>query len=136
MATDMGRCILLFPNASPTAGHWCCMIHRPNKIEFFNPYGETPEQSRKGGMSAKRLEQLDMDRPYLTKLLRSSGKPVYYNTYSFQKDTVDNNTCGRHCAVRLFYAPYTLERYKSIIDKSGLSPDNFVAALVYDKLHK
>lgn len=133
---DMGRAILLFPNASPTMGHWTCLIHRPNKIEFFNPYGESPEDTRKEGMSRSRLEMLDMEQPVLMKLLRASGKPIFYNNYPFQKDRADNNTCGRHCAVRLFYAPYTLERYKRIIDKSKLTPDDFVAGVVFNKLGK
>lgn len=131
-----GRSILLFPNASPTMGHWTCLIRRPNKIEFFDSYGDAPDTSQKDGLSQSRLEQLDIDRPYLTRLLRASGIPVYYNTHIFQSSQPSVATCGRHCAVRLFYAPYSLDKYKSIIDKAGMSPDNFVAALVYDKIHK
>jgi hypothetical protein len=132
---DMGRAILLFPNASPTMGHWTCLINRPNKIEFFDPYGDAPEE-QKEGLSKSRLEMLDIERPYLTKLLRASGKPVYYNNHAFQKNKASVATCGRHCAVRLLYAPYTINKYKSIIDKSGLSPDDFVSGITYDKLKK
>jgi len=135
MFDEKGRAILLFPNASPTMGHWCCLINRPNKIEFFDPYGEAPEK-QKAGLSQSRLQQLDIDHPYLTKLLRSSGKPVVYNTYDFQKEKSNIATCGRHCAVRLLYAPYPLARYKAIIDKSGLSPDNFVSGITFDKIRK
>ncbi len=132
---DLGRGILLFPNASPTMGHWTCLIKRPNKIEFFDPYGEAPED-QKDGMSKSRLEALDIERPYLTRLLRASGKPVFYNTHAFQKDRASIATCGRHCAVRLLYGPFTLDKYKKTIDKSGMSPDDFVSAVTYDALKK
>jgi hypothetical protein len=133
---DEGRAILLFPNVSPTAGHWTCLINKPNEIEFFDPYGDAPDTEQKGGMSVRRLEQLDIERPDLTRLLRASGKPVYYNTHQFQSNSPSVASCGRHCSVRLLYAPYTLKRYKSIIDKSGLSADNFVSGLIYDKIKK
>jgi len=128
-------CILLFPNVSPTIGHWCCMLRKPNGYEFFDSFGEPPE-AQKDGMTHSRLESLDIDAPYLTNLFRASGKPVYYNTYPFQKDRADIATCGRHCAVRILYAPYDLDTYKAIIDKSGLSPDEFVIGVTYDKIKK
>jgi len=130
-----GRCILLFPNASPTMGHWCCMIKRPDHIEFFDPYGEAPEE-QKDGLSKSRLEELQMSHPVLTELLKSSGMPVFYNAHAFQKDRADVATCGRHCVVRLYYANAPLEAYKKSIDSSGLSPDDFVSALTYDKIKK
>jgi hypothetical protein len=130
-----GRCIILFPNASPTMGHWCCMIRKAGGIEFFDPYGEAPEE-QKDGLSQGRLEALQIERPLLTNLMKASGKPVYYNTYPFQKDRSDVATCGRHCVVRLYYAPLSLEKYKQSIDSSGLSPDDFVAGLTYDKIRK
>lgn len=130
-----GRAIILFPNASPTMGHWCCMINKPSGIEFFDPYGEPPEE-QKGGLSQSRLEQLNIERPTLTALMKASGRPVYYNTHGFQQEKADVATCGRHCAVRLLYAPYSLNRYYNIIKRSGLSPDNFVSGITYDKIGK
>ena len=131
-----GRAILLFLTTGPQSGHWLCLIRRKDSIEFFDPYGEPPDRGQKKDVSRTMLEQLDEVNPYLTDLLRKSGKAVYYNTHDFQKDRADINTCGRHCIVRLLYAPYSLEKYKAIIDKSGLSPDDFVVGVTYDKLHK
>jgi hypothetical protein len=34
------------------------------------------------------------------------------------------------------YAPYSLQKYASIIKSSGLSPDDFVSGVTYDKLRK
>jgi hypothetical protein len=132
---SQGRSILLFPNVSPTMGHWCCMIRRPKGIEFFDPYGEAPEE-QKDGLSKTRMEQLDIDRPYLTKLLRASGKPVFYNTHAFQTDKPSIATCGRHCVARLMMKDKSLQDYNDVIEASGLAPDDFVAGLTYDKLKK
>jgi hypothetical protein len=132
---DQGRAIILFPNVSPTSGHWCCMIRRPDRIEFFDSYGEAPED-QKDGLSRSRLEALDIERPLLTQLMRASGIPVYYNTHQFQSNKMSVATCGRHCVVRLLYAPYSLKKYKAIIDKSGLSADDFVTGVVFDKIKK
>ncbi len=136
MFDEKGRAILLFPNISPTAGHWTCLINKPDYIEFFDSYGDAPDTEQRGGMSKGRLEQLDIERPYLTKLLRASGKPVYYNHHPFQSESTDIATCGRHCVARLLYAPYSLDKYGQIIKKSGMTADNFVSGLTYDKIRK
>jgi hypothetical protein len=130
-----GRCILLFLTTSPTEGHWVCMLRRPNSIEYFDPYGESPEEMKEQ-LPQSLLSQLDESRPYLSNLMRASGLPVYYNTHSFQKDRANINTCGRHCVVRCLYAPYSVERYLKTIQKTGLSPDDFVIGKTYDILKK
>jgi len=130
-----GRCILLFLTTSPTEGHWVCMLRRKDRIEFFDPYGETPE-AMKEDMPLSLLNQLDQRQPYLTNLLRESGMPVYYNTHAFQQDKARINTCGRHCVVRCLFAPYSIEKYNAAIKKSGLSADDFVAAKTYEILKK
>ena len=130
-----GRCVMLVPNASPTMGHWVAMIRRKDGIEFFDPYGDAPEE-QKEGLSQSRLEALDIDQPFLTKLLRASGKPVYYNTKGFQVEKASVATCGRHAVSRLLYAPYSIDKYDACVRKSGLSPDDFVAGLTYNALKK
>lgn len=130
-----GRCILLIPNQSPTDGHWCCLLKRRNEIEFFDPYGEAPE-TQKENIPDDELEQWGMNTPILTKLLRQSRCSVFYNTYPFQKEKNNINTCGRHCVVRCLYSPYSLAQYKKAIAKSGLSPDQFVVGITADILKK
>ena len=130
-----GRCILLFLTSSPTEGHWCCLLNKKKGIEFFDPYGEPPGEIL-DELPKARLEALDQNQPYLARLLRASGKPVYYNTHEFQKDKKSVNTCGRHCVVRCLYAPYSLETYAKVIEKSGMTPDDFVSALTANALGK
>lgn len=131
-----GRAILLYPNISPTAGHWTALLNKKEGIEAFDPYGDAPDTEQRGGISKGRLEQMDIEKPFLTKLLRASGRPVYYNNHAFQSSSPSVATCGRHCVVRLLYAPYSLDKYGAIIKKSGLTADNFVSGLTYDKLRK
>jgi hypothetical protein len=136
MFDDKGRAILLFPNISPTAGHWTALMNRKNGIEFYDPYGDAPDTEQRGGISKMRLEQMDIEKPFLTKLLRASGRPVFYNNHAFQSSSPSVATCGRHCVVRLLYAPYSLDKYGGIIKKSGMTADDFVSGLTYDKLRK
>jgi hypothetical protein len=135
MFDSKGRCILLYLTSSPTEGHWVCLLNKKRGIEFFDPYGEPPEAAKKTADPAL-LTQLNSRQPHLTQLLRNSGKPVFYNTHGFQKDKSGVNTCGRHSVVRCLYAPYSLQKYASIIKSSGLSPDDFVSGVTYDKLRK
>jgi len=130
-----GRCILLFLTSSPTEGHWVCLLNKKNGIHFFDPYGDKPEEQF-DNVPRSRLEELNQGQPFLTHLLRASGRPVYYNTHGFQKDSEKVSTCGRHACVRCLYAPYSLQKYKSIIDASKMTPDEFVCGITADKLHK
>jgi len=130
-----GRCVMLYLTEDETSGHWVCMLNKKEGIEFFDPYGEPPEAPF-SHMPTSKLQELDETRPYLTALLKSSGKPVFYNHYAFQKDKKDVNTCGRHSVVRCLYGAYPLEKYKKIMDDTGMTPDNFVSALTGEMLGK
>lgn len=130
-----GRCIMLYLTENDTTGHWVCMLNKGDKIEFFDPYGEAPEQALES-VPVENRQALGEDEPLLTRLFRASGKAIYYNTYPFQKEKKDVNTCGRHSVVRCLYAPYSLEKYKKVMDSSGMTPDNFVSALTAEKLGK
>ena len=130
-----GRCIMLYLTENDTTGHWVCMLNKGDRIEFFDPYGDPPEQALESVPEENR-EALGEDEPLLTRLFRASGKAIYYNTYPFQKEKRDVNTCGRHSVVRCLYAPYSLEKYKKVMDSSGMTPDNFVSALTAEKLGK
>jgi len=132
---DKGRCILLFLTQSANSGHWCCLLNKKDGIHFFDPYGDKPE-SQFENVSEEDLREYGEDQPYLTQLLKASGRPVYYNTHQFQSMKSGNAECGRHSIVRCLYAPYSLDKYKAIIDKSGMTPDEFVVGVTYDKLRK
>ena len=136
MFDDKGRCILLFPNNGPSSGHWTCLIRRKDGIYFFDPYGDKPDTKQKRGITAEEKVEWGVDRPDLTRLLKGSGSPVFYNAKAFQSSSPNVADCGRHCASRLLYAPLSLAEYNRIIVQSGMSPDEFVVGLVASKLGK
>jgi hypothetical protein len=74
--------------------------------------------------------------PFLTDLLRKKGMPVIYNTHAFQKMKNSVATCGRHCVVRCLYSGKSIEDYAATIQKSGLSPDEFVAGVTFKAIRK
>jgi hypothetical protein len=135
MFDEKGRAILLFPNSAPTSGHWTAILRRPQMIEFFDPYGDKPEAQKKG-LGRSRLQEYDIEKPDLTRLLRQSGLPVYYNHHGFQRESPNVATCGRHSAVRLLFGDKTLDEYDDMLEQSGESPDDFVSKMTYDKLRK
>lgn len=121
-----GRCILLYTPNDPTSGHWVCLIRRPGSLEYFDSYGDKPDIP----------DDLNGQPPALTALLKAAGVPVFYNSKQFQKERGDVATCGRHVICRLLYAPKSLDQYAAAVAKSGLTPDDFVSGLTYDKLRK
>jgi len=130
-----GRCIMLYLTENSSTGHWTCMLNKPSGIEFFDPYGNPPDYVLQE-LPMEQREELGEAQPILTELLKASGKPVYYNSYGFQKDKADVNTCGRHSVVRCLYDTKSLDEYKKIMDTSGMSPDNFVSALTANSIKK
>ena len=133
---DQGRAILLFPTESKTSGHWTALIRHPSYIEFFDPYGDGPDDGQSDGMSEERVRALEVDRPYLTRLLRESGLPVYYNHHAFQRTSPDVNTCGRHCVTRLYFSKLSLDDYTKVLTSSKLTPDDFVSGVVFSKIRR
>jgi hypothetical protein len=131
----MGRAILFFPQNSEQSGHWCCMIKKAREIEFFDPYGDEPDD-QKDSIPKRKLEQMNMDRPILSDLLHHSGYRIIFNKVQLQKLNNDVQTCGRHCVCRLLYASYPIKRYRDIIAKSGLTADEFVVDKTIDNLGK
>ena len=121
-----GRCIMLYTPHDPESGHWVGMRRKPDHTEYFDSYGDRPDTA----------DDLNGQPAMLTKLMKAAGIPVIYNTRQFQKERGDVATCGRHVVCRLLYAPKTLDQYAKAIDKSGLSPDDFVSGLTYDKLRR
>jgi hypothetical protein len=130
-----GRAIIFYPQQSENVGHWTCMIKDGRQIEFFDPYGEPPD-AQKDGLSKNQLEKMRMDHPDLTRLLEESGCHVIFNKVQLQKLANDVQTCGRHCVCRLLYYKMPIGKYRQMIQKSGMTPDEFVVAKTYNNLGK
>lgn len=138
---SLGRCVFLFLTKSETSGHWLMMFKRDAKtIEYFDSYGEKPEAQRKW-LPQELMDDLGEGEPYLMNLLRGSNYRVYYNTFEYQKDKDDINTCGRWALARLICKDLSnLEFHnlvKSDMKKRGLKlMDDWVAIFTYEMLGK
>ena len=130
-----GRLVMLYQTFSESSGHWVCILKQKKRILYFDPYGERPEAPLKT-ITEEEREAYGEDEPFLTQLLKDSGMPVYYNTHAYQKDRKDVNTCGRWAVARCLYAPESDEYFKSVVDKSKMSGDDFVSALTANWLKK
>jgi hypothetical protein len=130
-----GRAILFVPQQNEQQGHWCCLIKRRKTIEFFDPYGDPPE-GQKDTISEEQLARMKMNEPLLAELLTNNPYKVIFNKVQLQKLENDVNTCGRHCVARLLYHTHPVQKYREILKRSQMSPDEFVVKLTYDDLGK
>ena len=136
---EQGRSLMLFLTEDINTGHWICMIKKGDEINYFDPYGNKPDEDLKW-LDDRKRDELDQETPKLTKLLKESGYKVFYNTYPFQKDGDNINTCGRWCALRLLYKDKTLKQFYDMIRKYmkeyKLNGDEVVSILTYRILGK
>lgn len=128
-----GRAIIFFPQTDEQTGHWTCMMKNGRTIEFFDPYGEPPD-FQKDFVPKPLLERMKMSEPRLAELLLDSGYKIVYNKEQVQELANDVQTCGRHCVGRLLFAHLPVKRYRAMMKKSGLSPDEFVLKLTREEL--
>jgi len=132
---DDGRAVMLYLTENDHTGHWVGLLRKPDHIEFFDPYGEKPDNELQWASGGLRKE-LGINQPILTKLLRQSEVPVIYNKTPYQKEKDSIETCGRHTASRLLFSHLSLPQYHDMIKKSKLDADDFVAGLTYPLIHK
>jgi len=116
-------CILLY-ETKENFGHWTCLIDRGQSFEFFDSYGFAPDAE---------LNFATYDHtPYLTNLLKASGKPVTHNTVDLQKWASDVNTCGRWASTRCAMRNYNNEQFAQLFtDNAGYNPDFYCSALTF-----
>lgn len=111
--------IVLTEMEEPNSGHWCCLMRRGNKYEWFDSYGVKPDGEL--NYVVKSLKKLfGEDKHYLSKLIKPIKKNFQYNPVKLQvlKDGI--NTCGRWTIVRLicFKLGYNLDDFLKFIMKS------------------
>lgn len=124
-------CFLLF-ETKPRFGHWCAIIKYGNTIEFFDPYSGYPDDVLKH-IPDDYKKKSNQNIPYLTKLLYECPYNIEFNDHKYQKIDRDINTCGRHCAFRIFNKHLNLKKYdkliKSLCKKMKADPDSVVTFL-------
>jgi hypothetical protein len=109
------------------AGHWVCILRRPNDVVYFDPYGDSPSEGEQ--MVRGRFRE----GANIQALLRTSGTRVTYDTTRFQMKSPDVATCGRWCALRAALrdqgAPAFRKWVISACKSLGVQPDELVVFL-------
>lgn len=109
--------IILFLDA-PNKGHWtalCKMGTEDNGIiEFFDSYGNPPEEVYKF-VPMKKRKELGTDKNKLNELLNNCKYDVVYNPIKYQEEKQNVNTCGRHICNRIL----------NLIGKGRLLPEYY-----------
>lgn len=134
-----GRLVLLYLTTSMTSGHWTGVFRRnENEIEFFDPYGGAIDSQF--DFIPDNIEQaLGQTTRHLTRLLRDaseSGYKVRHNPYRFQELKRGVNSCGRWVAARLLHPELNIHEFKTLIERSGVSPDVFVTVVTEEMLRE
>ena len=88
-------CIILYETRF-NVGHYCALMLDGDTLNFFDPYGNAPDTQLKYA-----VYNLIYGEAYLTKLIKSSGYKLIYNTQRLQTWDRDTNTCGRWCSCRV-----------------------------------
>ena len=130
------KALVLLYETGPNYGHWTCLLKHPNNvIEHFDSYGLIPDDELKF-IPKKYRKESGQDHNYLTELLYKSGCDIEYNhtvLQKYNKDAgYDNATCGRWCAVRIYFRRVPLKKFVKIMksgEKYGVSPDDVVVYL-------
>ena len=137
---EKGRLLLLYPVDSANHGHWICLLKQKRRgkeyIEFFDPYGGYKPDEEKSWVSRTKQREFGEDTNHLTELLRNCGMQVTYNLYPFQSEQKNVNTCGRHCATRLYFKHLSLPEYTKMVQECGMAPDDFVSSFTYAMMGK
>lgn len=130
-----GGALILFEG--PAGNHWVCILKNKKggkkRIEYFNSYGVIPDDEKKD-LPEKFLEASNQSQNLLSRLLLDADKrgyEIHYNEKPMQNINVDeNNTCGRHCAIRIMLSNYPLEDYqKFMLEYGKTNPDEKVLLL-------
>jgi len=121
---------LFFPVSpgSSTPGHWLAIWYdqKSNTLHHFDSYGFSPDAELKYSTNPLVKDQL-LNRLYSR--AQQSGLKVVWNTYPYQKQGSNVNTCGRHviCRIRFSYMPDQM--YHTLMSGQKMDPDSLVTLL-------
>lgn len=125
-----GKAIILFLN-SENHGHWCCLYLNSKGLNFFDSYGNKPDDQYKF-IPNHIAKALNGSLKRLTSMLYNAAHnvPIEYNEYELQ-DYSDKKvaTCGRWCIVRLLYPEITVDDFQKIFTGKAIKPDDMVTYL-------
>ena len=131
--------IILFKQDDKGSNHWIGLMKYDNIIEHFCSYGSYPDEYYFDWTTQRDLDKAKEYKPYMTELLNKSGNEIIYSSQDYQQDKGKIATCGRHITNRVMHLlnhNNNINDYykymKKIKNKSGLSYDEIVSAIIND----
>lgn len=97
---DLDYCIILIEE-EVSSGHWVALMKYDNTVEFFDPYGKKWD-TELAWIPMNKRQQLGETQKLLSGLLERSGLKRVYSPYHYEKESSSVNTCGDHCAHRIY----------------------------------
>lgn len=128
------KILVLLYETRDNYGHWVAVFDRGEHIEFFDSYGDKPDDQIAYIPEYFRRSN-GLDYPHLTYLLYKSGRKIEYNDHKLQKKGNNINTCGRWVAMRIEMRDDHIntfaKNFNNVYTKSGkkISPDDVVTFL-------
>lgn len=122
------KCVILY-RSTPDYGHWTALFKNKHGINFFDSYGNKPDNILKF-LPNNLNKDLEQDHINLLKLLYKSREKIYYNEYPLQEFKENINTCGRWVVLRLFLSNLTETEFNNLFKKKNITPDELITKIV------
>lgn len=104
--------------SSKKYGHWMALFENEHGINFFDSYGNAPDDQMKWPIDAEFRRLSGEDRAHLVRFILDIMKPdeeVYYDEHDYQSRNPKVTTCGRHVLFRLLNMDLSVEEYNDLI---------------------
>jgi hypothetical protein len=120
---------ILMYKSQPYYGHWVCIFKNKKGIEFFDSYGDKPDEEKKHISKSFLLESGQFNDMMLDLLIDAADRyNIFYNEHKIQDNKA--STCGKHCILRLMMKELDTDEYynfiKGMSKQYGISPDAIV----------
>ena len=131
--------VFILTEVKPNHGHWQLLLRDNKRFEFFDSYGDSPKTIL--NFIPKYMLKIlgndyNKDIGHILKSIKKSDKLII-NSYPFQSDIDDVNTCGRWIALRvalLLHKNYNNKEFvnyiKKMVKQSKLKNDELITKLI------
>ena len=124
-----GASIILY-QTKESYGHWVSLIKvNESTLEFFDSLGWKVDQELQFSDYNIRIHN-GQAIPHLTNLIEQSNYKLIQNTTKLQKNSSDDNTCGRWAGLRVRLRDMPLKKFVALFTKTKeFEPDFWISAL-------
>jgi hypothetical protein len=129
---ESNNAMLLYPTTSAYSGHWVTLMFHPEKntIIYYDPYALKFDALKYSSISPIIVNTL----PQLIARFKKEGGKFFMNSLRMQKLEDGNNTCGRHCLVRMMLRGMSNKQYEDYLHFKKLKPDEIVTLITMDTI--